>query len=53
LGKEIKERYDRKKLHTSFVSVGSMKMIVNVQSFPMQDEPEGGGLFPIQDEPEG
>jgi hypothetical protein len=24
-----------------------------VQSFPMQDEPEGGGLFPIQDEPEG
>jgi hypothetical protein len=23
------------------------------QSFPMQDEPEGGGLFPTQDEPEG
>jgi hypothetical protein len=23
------------------------------QSFPIQDEPEGGGLFPIQDEPEG
>jgi hypothetical protein len=23
------------------------------ESFPMQDEPEGGGLFPIQDEPEG
>jgi hypothetical protein len=23
------------------------------QSFPMQDEPEGGGLFPMQDEPEG
>ena len=22
------------------------------QSFPMQDEPEGGGLFPTQDEPE-
>jgi hypothetical protein len=53
LGKEIKERYARKKLHTSFVSVCSMKMIVNAQSFPIQDEPEGGGLFPIQDEPEG
>jgi hypothetical protein len=23
------------------------------ESFPMQDEPEGGGLFPTQDEPEG
>jgi hypothetical protein len=27
--------------------------IVKPQSFPMQDEPEAGGLFPIQDEPEG
>src|ERR1700751_5948199 len=26
---------------------------VNGESFPMQDEPEAGGLFPIQDEPEG
>jgi hypothetical protein len=26
--------------------------IVNGESFPMQDEPEGG-LFPTQDEPEG
>jgi len=48
LGKEIKERYARKKLHTSFASVCSMKMIVNVQSFAIQDEPEGGRLFPIQ-----
>jgi hypothetical protein len=23
------------------------------ESFPMRDEPEGGGLFPTQDEPEG
>jgi hypothetical protein len=48
LGKEIKERYARKKLHTSFASVCSMKMIVNVQSFAIEDEPAGGGLFPIQ-----
>ena len=33
--------------------VGSFGPFVGAESFPMQDEPEGGGLFPIQDEPEG
>jgi hypothetical protein len=30
-----------------------VRMELQRQSFPMQDEPEAGGLFPTQDEPEG
>jgi hypothetical protein len=34
------------------IIVGLGAFRVKGKSFPMQDEPEGGGLFPTQDEPE-